>query len=358
MWGGKGGKGNWGKGMDYDSMQNMMNMMMQGKDGMKGGGGGYGSWGSPKGYKGGYGGGKGGGSSYKSGSGGSGAKAAQPKGVKLYVGDLPAEPDKQGIIDFFAAFGAVTNLELCQDENGISVGYCYITMEDEEGAQAALDGYVTKDLDGQLLDVKRAEQQPQQESSSTGDWSEPRKGASNTSISKPGDWTCPCCGDLVFAKRSACNLCGATKDYYAGDSSGKGGSGKGSWDGWGSGGGSGGWGGGGYGSYGSGSGKGGSGGNGTGSGRSKPGDWICPKCGDVVFSKRDTCNNCGEAKSSGAKRIGVKPGDWECPNCGDLCFATKSKCKMCGADKPPGADDIDLSQAGRSGSRSHRATPY
>merc|ERR1712194_233094 len=28
---------------------------------------------------------------------------------------------------------------------------------------------------------------------------------------KPGDWSCPTCGDLVFASKSACKMCGTTK---------------------------------------------------------------------------------------------------------------------------------------------------
>merc|ERR1712107_316127 len=74
------------------------------------------------------------------------------------------------------------------------------------------------------------------------------------------------------------------------------------------------------------------GGYGAGSNQ-KPGDWVCPECGNVNFSNREKCNKCG-ASGRGQKRLGMKPGDWICPNCGGLVFASTSLCKMCGNPKP------------------------
>merc|ERR1712039_213033 len=31
-------------------------------------------------------------------------------------------------------------------------------------------------------------------------------------MGKPGDWICPSCGDLVFASKNTCKMCGAPKD--------------------------------------------------------------------------------------------------------------------------------------------------
>merc|ERR1712013_911467 len=111
-------------------------------------------------------------------------------------------------------------------------------------------------------------------------------------VGKPGDWICPSCGDLVFAKKSVCSMCGcgpsivstggAAPVQFDASASGKGG-GK--------------------------SGKAG-----------KPGDWNCLQCGSLNFSARTSCKACGSPIGAAA-RIGMRPGDWICPNCGDLVFA-------------------------------------
>merc|ERR1712110_674263 len=82
----------------------------------------------------------------------------------------------------------------------------------------------------------------------------------------------------------------------------------------------------------------------------KEGDWYCPNCGDLVFSFRNACNKCGcpggkggksggksygKAKSAGGggKAPTTKVGDWNCPNCGDLVFSYRVQCKQCGTAK-------------------------
>jgi len=76
---------------------------------------------------------------------------------------------------------------------------------------------------------------------------------------KPGDWTCPNCGDNVFAFRDACRSCGTGKDGEVNEAAIEKGGGKGG----------------------------------------KPGDWTCPECGDNVFASRSNCRKCGAGKPSG-----------------------------------------------------------
>merc|ERR1712226_806811 len=116
---------------------------------------------------------------------------------------------------------------------------------------------------------------------------------------RPGDWICPTCGDLQFAFRKECNMCGAEKPAGA---------------------------------------------SGGGSRYSapvnvKPGDWNCGKCGDLVYSKKDSCR-CGYTKTehiaAGGKLLGMKEGDSICPSCGGVVFAFRDACNLCGTPKAAG----------------------
>ncbi|XP_010925244.1 RNA-binding protein involved in heterochromatin assembly dri1 isoform X1 [Elaeis guineensis] len=93
----------------------------------------------------------------------------------------------------------------------------------------------------------------------------------------------------------------------------------------------------------------------------KPGDWNCRSCQHLNFSRRDSCQRCGEPRSSsdrsdyasfgggggggGGGRAGssfgfsgsdVRPGDWYC-SCGAHNFASRSSCFKCGAFKEDSA---------------------
>ncbi|MQL82198.1 hypothetical protein Taro_014669 [Colocasia esculenta] len=87
----------------------------------------------------------------------------------------------------------------------------------------------------------------------------------------------------------------------------------------------------------------------------KPGDWNCRSCQHLNFSRRDSCQRCGEPRSGGnsdrnvdyasfgggrggGSSFGgftgsdVRPGDWYCA-CGGHNFASRSSCFRCGAFK-------------------------
>ncbi|RRT34172.1 hypothetical protein BHE74_00051621 [Ensete ventricosum] len=85
-----------------------------------------------------------------------------------------------------------------------------------------------------------------------------------------------------------------------------------------------------------------------------PGDWNCWSCHHHNFSWRDSCQQCGNLRSSSGDpsyaALGglrgessfvfsvsdhVRPGDWYC-SCGAHNFASRSNCHSCGASK-----DID-----------------
>merc|ERR1712216_177769 len=84
---------------------------------------------------------------------------------------------------------------------------------------------------------------------------------------RPGDWHCPGCNDLQFARNPACRKCGTPKPANAGGMS--------------------------MGMPTSMVGRGGA----TDGGR--PGDWKCPQCGDLQFAKNSTCRMCQAPKPTG-----------------------------------------------------------
>ncbi|XP_042419714.1 TATA-binding protein-associated factor 2N-like [Zingiber officinale] len=90
----------------------------------------------------------------------------------------------------------------------------------------------------------------------------------------------------------------------------------------------------------------------------KPGDWTCRSCQHLNFSRRDSCQRCGDPRpssersdhasfGSGGGRAGggssfgfagsdVRPGDWYC-SCGAHNFASRSSCFKCAAAKEDSA---------------------
>ncbi|KAK9273352.1 hypothetical protein L1049_018161 [Liquidambar formosana] len=71
------------------------------------------------------------------------------------------------------------------------------------------------------------------------------------------------------------------------------------------------------------------------------GDWICPKCDNVNFAFRNTCNlkKCGAARPSpGPNRTdsGIPDGSWTCSKCDNLNYPFRTVCnrKGCGNEKP------------------------
>ena len=94
----------------------------------------------------------------------------------------------QDILHYFSQFGPVTDVKMMHNADGTSKGDCFVTFESAESAQAVYANYDHNMIDGKWVDCKPSD----------GGGTKP----------KPGDWWCPMCGDLVFASRSVCNMCG------------------------------------------------------------------------------------------------------------------------------------------------------
>ncbi|XP_021736340.1 zinc finger protein VAR3, chloroplastic-like [Chenopodium quinoa] len=70
----------------------------------------------------------------------------------------------------------------------------------------------------------------------------------------------------------------------------------------------------------------------------KKGDWTCPKCNFMNFSKNIKCRKCNE---EGPKRVSavveMKKGDWKCLQCECINFASRRNCFRCKDPRPPRA---------------------
>lgn len=73
----------------------------------------------------------------------------------------------------------------------------------------------------------------------------------------------------------------------------------------------------------------------------RPGDWLCPSCGEHKFAKKTECQ-CGGKRPQGmapAPAAAMKSGDWLCPQCGDHQFARNAQCRKCSSARPAPAED-------------------
>ncbi|XP_050214932.1 zinc finger protein VAR3, chloroplastic [Mercurialis annua] len=78
----------------------------------------------------------------------------------------------------------------------------------------------------------------------------------------------------------------------------------------------------------------------------KRGDWMCPKCNFMNFSKNIQCLKCGEdgPKKSGVSNMEMKKGDWLCSKCDFVNFSKNVRCLKCKTEGPKrvGASDIEM----------------
>ncbi len=95
----------------------------------------------------------------------------------------------------------------------------------------------------------------------------------------------------------------------------------------------------------------------------RPGDWMCPGCGEHKYARKTECI-CGAKRPVAVQPVtpvrlagapattqpvtasrqqgALKPGDWNCPACGDHQFARNAKCRQCGAAKPAAVADATV----------------
>jgi len=76
---------------------------------------------------------------------------------KLYVGNLPYKIDENGLKENFSQAGTVEEAVIITDKfSGRSKGFGFVTMSTEEEAQAAIDMWNEKEVEGRKLVVNEA----------------------------------------------------------------------------------------------------------------------------------------------------------------------------------------------------------
>jgi len=76
---------------------------------------------------------------------------------KLYVGSLSYSTTDQGLSEAFAQAGTVVSAVVIMDKmSGRSKGFGFVEMSTEEEAQAAIDLWNDKELDGRAIKVNEA----------------------------------------------------------------------------------------------------------------------------------------------------------------------------------------------------------
>ncbi len=98
-----------------------------------------------------------------------------------------------------------------------------------------------------------------------------------------GDWNCPQCNGLIFARNNHCRKCNVDK-------------------------------------------------TGNPVSNKRAGDWNCPQCNGLIFARNNHCRKCNVDKT-GNPVSNKRAGDWNCPNCAVMIFASKDRCFKCNFQK-------------------------
>ncbi|MGH9802278.1 MAG: RNA recognition motif domain-containing protein, partial [Blastocatellia bacterium] len=77
--------------------------------------------------------------------------------VRLYVGNLPFSVSEQDLEEIFAQVGTVESSNIVTDrDTGRSRGFAFVEMDTQEAADAAIQNFNGRELDGRALTVNEA----------------------------------------------------------------------------------------------------------------------------------------------------------------------------------------------------------
>lgn len=77
--------------------------------------------------------------------------------MNIYVGNLSYQRDDQSLEELFAQFGEVASARVITDRSsGRSKGFGFVEMPNDDEANAAIEEYNDKEIDGRKLRVNEA----------------------------------------------------------------------------------------------------------------------------------------------------------------------------------------------------------
>jgi cold-inducible RNA-binding protein len=89
--------------------------------------------------------------------------------TKLFVGNLSFNTTENQLQDLFAAHGNVVEVDIIMDKfSGRPRGFGFVTMENKDSADAAVQALNGKDIDGRALTVNEARPREEQRPRSGG----------------------------------------------------------------------------------------------------------------------------------------------------------------------------------------------
>lgn len=79
--------------------------------------------------------------------------------MDIYVGNLPYSMDEDTLTEVFSTYGEVEQVKIIMDrQTGRSKGFGFVTMNDQEAAQAAIEAVDGSDIGGRPAKVNAARQ--------------------------------------------------------------------------------------------------------------------------------------------------------------------------------------------------------
>mmetsp|Transcript_25506 Transcript_25506/g.66592 ORF Transcript_25506/g.66592 Transcript_25506/m.66592 type:complete len:512 (+) Transcript_25506:118-1653(+) len=179
---------------------------------------------------------------------------SRPQGVNLYVKNLDENMDEASLRALFETFGQITSAHAPADEKGKCKGFGFVCFQTPDEATKAVTEMHLKVVKGKPLYVGLAEKREarqerlrQRYSPGAGGDKGGAKGCGKgfgggckgspgggmgmqggmgggmgmraAQQQLPGDWHCPQCNDLQFARNKQCRMCGAERPLTAGTDS-------------------------------------------------------------------------------------------------------------------------------------------
>ncbi len=83
---------------------------------------------------------------------------------RIYIGNLNFKTSEENLVEKFSQFGEVTSATIIKDKtSGLSKGFGFVEMPNDDDAEKAISGLKGKDIDGRKVRVSVAEDKPKRQ---------------------------------------------------------------------------------------------------------------------------------------------------------------------------------------------------